>query len=43
MWGDELTIERGGKRKKWVFRYPKEMWEKDCVEPISRKGEKSIK
>jgi len=25
MWGDEVAVLRGeGKRRKWVFRYPKE-------------------
>ena len=43
MWGDEVSVERGGgKRRKWVFRYPKEKWNKDCVEPIARKGERGI-
>jgi len=32
MRGDEVTVERGGgKRGKWVFRYPNEKWNKDCV------------
>jgi len=43
MWGDEVAVERGGgKRKKWVFRYPNEKWNKDCVEPAARRGERGI-
>jgi len=42
MWGDEVTIERGGRRGKWIFRYPKEKWNKDCVEEAPRKGEREI-
>src|ERR1700712_2337902 len=25
-----------------LFRYPKEKWDKDCIEPIGRRGEKGI-
>ena len=43
MWGDEVSVERGGgKRRKWVFRYPNEKWNKDCVEPTARRGERGI-
>ena len=43
MWGDEVSLERGGgKRRKWVFRYPNEKWNKDCVEPTARRGERGI-
>ena len=43
MWGDEVTIEReGGRRRKWIFRYPKEKWNKDCVEEARRRGERKI-
>jgi len=43
MWGDEVSVERGGgKRRKWVFRYPNEKWNKDCVEPKARGGERGI-
>ena len=43
MWGDEVTVERGGgRRRKWIFRYPKEKWNKDCVEEAPRKGERKI-
>ena len=36
-------MERGGgKREKWVFRYPNEKWNKDCVEPTDRRGERGI-
>ena len=43
MWGDEVAVQRGGgKRRKWVFRYPKEKWNKDCVEPAARVGEGKI-
>jgi len=43
MWGVEVAVERGGgKRRKWVFRYPKVKWNKDCVEPTTRKEERGI-
>ena len=43
MWGDEVAIQRGGGRRgKWIFRYPKEKWNKDCIEPAPRKGEQKI-
>jgi len=43
MWGDEVSIERGGgRRRKCIFRYPKEKWNKDCVEEAPRKGEREI-
>jgi transposase len=43
MWGDEVTVERGGgKRRKWIFRYPKEKWNKDCIEPTARVGERKV-
>jgi transposase len=43
MWGDEVAVERGGgKRRKCVFRYPYEKWNKDCVEPKARRGERGI-
>jgi len=43
MWGDEISVERGGgKRRKCVFRYPNEKWNKDCVEPTTRRGERGI-
>jgi len=43
MWGDEVSVERGGgKRRKWVFVYPNEKWNKDCVEPTARRGERGI-
>jgi len=30
MWEDEVTIERGGgRRRKGIFRYPKEKWNKN--------------
>ena len=41
MWGDEITMERGrGKRKKWIFRDPKEKWHKNCIDPTARVGER---
>ena len=43
MWGDEVTVERGGgSRRKWVFRYPKEKWNKNCIEATPRRGERKI-
>ena len=43
MWGDKVYVERGrGKRRKWVFRYPNGKWNKDCVEPTARRGERVI-
>ncbi|RPB05988.1 hypothetical protein L873DRAFT_1850304 [Choiromyces venosus 120613-1] len=43
MWADEVTIERGrGKRRKWIFRYLKEKWNKDCIEPNTRVGERKV-
>jgi len=43
MWGDEVAVERGGgKRRKCVFRYPNEKWNKDCVVPAARRGERGI-
>ena len=43
MWGDKVTVERGGgKRRKWIFRYPKDKWHKDCIEPTPRKGERKV-
>jgi transposase len=43
MWGDEVTGERGGgKRRKWIFRYPKDKWHKDCIEPTARVGERKV-
>jgi len=32
----------GGKRRKCVFRYPKKKWNRDCVEPTARAGERKI-
>jgi len=32
----------GGKRRKWVFRYPNKKWNKDCVEPTARRGGRGI-
>ncbi|RPB02935.1 hypothetical protein L873DRAFT_1585360, partial [Choiromyces venosus 120613-1] len=43
MWGDEVAVERGGgKRRKWIFRYPKEKWNKDYIKPAARRGERKI-
>ncbi|RPB02212.1 hypothetical protein L873DRAFT_1674165 [Choiromyces venosus 120613-1] len=43
MLGDEVAVERGGgKRRKWIFRYPKEKWDKDCIKPTARRGERKI-
>ena len=43
MWEDEVSVERGGgKRRKWGFRYPNERWNKDCIEPTARRGERGI-
>jgi len=43
MWGDEVTVERGGgKRRRWVFRYPHEKWHSDCIDPEVRTGEHKI-
>jgi len=43
MWVDEVTLERkGGKREKWVFRYPNEKWNKGCVESTARRDERGI-
>ncbi|RPA91581.1 hypothetical protein L873DRAFT_1868353 [Choiromyces venosus 120613-1] len=40
---DEVTVERsGGKRRKWIFRYPKEGWNKDYIEPNARVGERKV-
>jgi len=36
-------VERGGgKRRKCIFRYLNEKWNKDCVEPTARRGERGI-
>jgi len=36
-------VERGGgKGKKWIFRYPKEKWNKDCIEPTAKVGERKV-
>jgi len=43
IWGDELTIERvGRRRRKWIVRYPKEKWNRNCVEEAPRKEERKI-
>ena len=43
IWGDEVSVEGGGgKRRKWVFRYPNEKWNKNSVEPTPRRGERGI-
>ncbi|RPB04479.1 hypothetical protein L873DRAFT_1933563 [Choiromyces venosus 120613-1] len=37
IWANEVTVEKGGgKRRKWIFRYLKEKWNKDCIEPTAR-------
>jgi len=36
-----VAVQRGGeKRSKLAFRYPKEKWNRNCVEPTARLGEK---
>ena len=43
MWRDEVSVKWGGeKRRKWVFRYPNKKWNKDCVEPTARRGDRGI-
>ncbi|RPA90844.1 hypothetical protein L873DRAFT_1795255 [Choiromyces venosus 120613-1] len=43
MWSDEVTVERGGeKRRKWIFRYPKEKRNKDCIESSTRVEERKV-
>jgi len=43
MWGDDVSVERGGgKRRKSVFSYANEKWNKDCVEPTTGRGERGI-
>ena len=43
MWGDEVTVERGGgRRPRWVFRYPHEKWHSDCINPDTRTSEKKV-
>jgi len=40
---DKVFVERGGgKRRKWVFTYSNEKWNKDWVEPTARRGERVI-
>jgi len=41
IWRDQVSVKRlREKRRKWVFRYPNEKWNTDCVEPTSRRGER---
>jgi len=43
MWGDEVTVERGGgRRPRWVFRYPHEKWHSECIDPDVRTSEKKV-
>jgi len=43
MWEEEVAVERGGrKRRKWVFGYPNERLNKNCIVPAARGGKSGI-
>ena len=43
LWGDEVTVERGGGRwPRWVFHYPHEKWDNDCIDPDMRTSEQKV-
>ena len=37
IWSDECSIEKGsGKQRQWVFRFPKEKWNKEMIQPVPK-------
>ena len=37
IWSDECSVEKGsGKQRQWVFRLPKEKWNKEMIQPVPK-------